>query len=152
MPILAPKLSLNRSTVTLSTKDLSPIKQTRKKAVSKPRPIIASEYAECLTLVQHLDLLKRTGRIKQYTHIPNETYTTSWNAKRKNRAMGVMSGFPDYVIITNTKVIHIEMKKSKGGVTSDSQKEWIEALNSVGSPSAVCAGYDQAILFLNNHL
>jgi hypothetical protein len=119
---------------------------------SKTTTVIPSEYSECIALVEYLHLLKRMKKIKAYTHIPNETYTTSWNAKRKNVAMGVESGFPDYVVVTNNKVLFIEMKKRKGGVVSDNQNFWLESLNSVGATTSVCRGYEEAKAFIDHHL
>jgi hypothetical protein len=113
---------------------------------------VPSEYMECLLLVQYLDELKRTGKIKAYTHIPNETYTPSWHAKTKNKNMGVMPGFPDYVVVTNDQVLFIEMKKSKGGVVSDNQKLWLATLDSVGMMVAVCHGFSEAEDFINLNL
>lgn len=117
----------------------------------KPRKVnvpVPSEFSECMVLVQYLEELQRSGKIKLFTHIPNETYTSSWNAKRKNVSMGVMGGFPDYVVITNSQTLFIEMKKSKGGTVSDKQKAWIKALNESGLKAVVCNGYQEAEVFL----
>mgnify|MGYP001007545441 FL=1 len=76
-------------------------------------------------------------RLKGYPHfrVPNETYTKSWNQKAKNKKLGVSSGVPDLAVVvpdvwhvygdnvpTNTytgRLVFIEMKRKKGGVTSE---------------------------------
>lgn len=108
-----------------------------------------TEYYECLDLVEYLDILKNQGKVKLFTHIPNETFTKSWNVKRKNKLMGVRKGFPDYVVITDKEIVFIEMKRKKGGVTSPEQKEWIEAFRSLGLRAEVCKGFEEAKLFLD---
>lgn len=114
--------------------------------------VIQSEHQECVWFAQYLEHLKEDGAIKMYTHIPNETYTPSWNAKKKNKLEGLVAGFPDYVIVTNHDVLFIEMKKSKGGVISDNQRKWLEALNAVGHKAVVCNGYENAKQWLNEQL
>lgn len=108
----------------------------------------ALEYDECVTFVEWLDLQQRQGFVYLYTHIPNETYTKSWAIKRKNKIMGVRKGFPDYAVITKKGVYFIEMKREKGGQTSEAQKDWIELLNKFGIKAKVCKGAGEAIAFL----
>lgn len=98
-----------------------------------------SEYNECVTLVDYLSRLREQGKVKMFTHVPNETYTTSWAAKTKNKMMGVARGFPDYVIVTRKGVIYLEMKTKKGKLSED-QKNWLEILPA----SYVAYGYDHA--------
>lgn len=103
-----------------------------------------SEYEECLLLVEYLDLLQAQGKVQLYTHIPNETYTKSWGVKIKNKKQGVRKGFPDYVVVLTDKVIFLEMKKAKGGVVSKEQKQWLDALSSLGHIAVACRGFDDA--------
>ena len=80
----------------------------------------------------------------KHSAIPNSTYTTSWNQKRKNVAMGTTPGVPDIMLIVQChdgkkRLIMIEMKKAKakgkrggmigGGKVSKAQKDWINAIN-----------------------
>ena len=45
---------------------------------------------------------------------PSETFTTSWNQKRKNKSEGVSKGFPDYTIVLKRgSLLFIELKKAK---------------------------------------
>lgn len=105
--------------------------------------MIPTEYEEQVTLVKYLE-------IKGYKHtaIPNSTYTTSWNQKRRNRATGLNAGLPDMVVIVKNKLIWIELKRIKGGVLSQAQKEWIAALEQAGQRVRVCKGANMAINFI----
>lgn len=111
---------------------------------------LATEYDECKTLVEYLDLRQRMGTVCLYTHIPSETFTKSWAVKRKNKIMGVRKGFPDYVIITPQKngVYFIEMKRTKKSHVSPEQSDWIELLKHNGLKAKVCYGFDDAKEFL----
>ena len=110
--------------------------------------MIFTEMQECTILVHYL-------RIKNvlFTHIHNEMYTKSFNQKRKAKALGVSSGFPDYFILvpkekSKTKkpeAIFIEMKRSKGGVVSQNQKKWLDMLDTHPElHTFVCKGFDAA--------
>lgn len=115
-------------------------------------------------------------RLKGYPHfrVPNETYTKSWSQKAKNKKLGVSSGVPDLaVVVPNTgtrrvyvetldsddsadydqpisRLVFIEMKRRKGGVTSANQKKWIKTLNEAGIQTVVCKGCDAAIEFIES--
>jgi|TARA_R100001530_G_scaffold10633_1_gene10471 hypothetical protein len=105
-----------------------------------------TEHEESVILANWLDV---KGLL--YSKIPSETYTTSWNQKRKNKIEGVKKGVPDYFILINSNVgrtvlVCIELKRVKGGVVSLEQKEWIKQLNKVADVEAhVCKGADVAI-------
>ena len=110
-------------------------------------------------------------RLKGYPHfrVPNETYTRSWSQKAKNKKLGVSSGVPDLFIavpfppphliiahkdrddeVRNKTLVAIEMKRKKGGVTSENQKKWIKTLNEAGIQTVVCKGCDAAIEFIES--
>lgn len=105
--------------------------------------MIPSEDQEQQIFIKWLD---RQGY--KYTAIPNSTYTKSWKQKNKNTAMGLRAGFPDMVIIADGKFMCIEMKRTKGGIVSPHQKEWISALDGAGVPVAACKGALEAIRFV----
>lgn len=45
---------------------------------------------------------------------PSETWTSSWNQKRKNKLEGVTKGYPDTtIILKNKKLLFIELKRQK---------------------------------------
>lgn len=81
---------------------------------------------------------------------PNETYTASWKQKTKNKALGVSAGVPDlFVAIEGVRLLGIEMKRLKGSVTSQAQKDWLAILNTLpGIEARVCKGAEVAIQFI----
>lgn len=106
---------------------------------------VPTEEIEQRLFVQWLD---RHGF--KYTAIPNSTYTKSWSQKRKNTAMGLRAGFPDMVVIARNHFICVEMKRRKGSVTSQDQKDWLAALTDAGVPAAICKGADEAQAFIRS--
>lgn len=89
---------------------------------------------------------------------PNETFTKSWNQKRKNTLEGVSKGFPDTTIILKRgSLLFIELKRQrpilknwKLGVApskiSEEQIFWIDKLSKLENIDAiVCYWYKEAI-------
>lgn len=110
--------------------------------------MIATEYEEQIAFIQYLSLKGLT-----YFHIPNSTYTKSFNQKRRNKALGVVPGPPDlFVIIPNKIVLGIEMKRVKGSTTSPNQKEFQKILTDAGLPTYICKGCDAAIDIVEQYL
>ncbi len=119
----------------------------------KGKLLARTEYDECVALVEYLNILQRQKKITTYTHIPNETFTTSFNQKMKNKRMGVASGFPDYVILGQKKMIFIEMKRETGSTTSIEQKVWLaELVKYPHTEAAICKGFREAETFLKSVL
>lgn len=106
---------------------------------------VPTEELEQMALVQYLEL-----KGHKFTAIPNSTYTTSWKQKAKNKATGLRAGLPDLICIVNDNVVWIELKRTKGGVLSKHQKEWIKALEQAGQTVIVAKGAEQAIKFIEN--
>jgi len=111
--------------------------------------MIISEHQEACILANWL-------RFNGYSfhHSPNETYTTSWNQKRKNTQEGVSKWFPDYTIILKRgSLLFIELKKAKWkrgwlnwSQISEEQKQWIENLERINNVAAEFAfGWEDAI-------
>ncbi len=111
--------------------------------------IMGPEEAECVALAEYLEILKAQGKVIVYTHTAQETYTTSWKQKFKNKRMGVNSGVADYIIVTPTSVVFLEMKRLKGGVISPSQKVWLHAVKGKQVFSEVCHGFEQAKQYID---
>ena len=73
----------------------------------------------------------------KHSAIPNNTYTTSYNQKRKNKRLGLNPGFSDLVVLVSPEqskdgegyMLCIEMKRQRGGVQSDAQKGWERDIN-----------------------
>ena len=116
------------------------------------KTIIPLEHDEAVPLAEYLDILKKQGRIELFSHIPNETYTKSWNTKRKNKAEGVRAGVPDYIIVTKTKVLFLELKRVKGSTVSSEQREWFDKLGGKETVSAIAKGFDEAKEFVEGEL
>lgn len=107
--------------------------------------LIPTEAQEGLAFVAYL---RRKGL--KFTHIPLET-GSSLEARRRAIRMkqqGTARGFPDYLIFVRDCAIAIELKRRKGGRVTPEQKEWLETLNDAGIQARVCAGYEQAVEFV----
>lgn len=82
-----------------------------------------------------VDWLARQGL--KHTAVPNNTYTTSYNQKRKNKRLGLNPGFSDLVVLVSPEqakdsegyMLCVEMKRQRGGVQSEAQKGWERAIN-----------------------
>ena len=59
---------------------------------------------------------------------------------------------PDLFVCVAGKLVAVEMKRTKGGVVSESQKKWLEILNAHGIEARVCKGAEEAIDFINEYL
>lgn len=115
--------------------------------------MLKPEEIEARAVAQYLDLLQSQGRVLVFSHIANETYTKSWSQKSRNKAMGVRSGIPDYVIVTPNYVLFLELKRVKGGVLSKTQKEWLKALSQgKRTTSGVARGFDEAKKLIDQSL
>ena len=74
--------------------------------------------------------------------IPNGGWRDIRTAARL-KAEGVCRGVPDLFI--PAWGLWIEMKRQKGGVVSENQKDWLEYLNGLGYGAVVCRGADDAM-------
>jgi len=107
------------------------------------------EDRESAYFAGYLLKLQREGRVQVYSHVPNETYTTSWNQKKNNKKKGVRAGVPDYIIVIKGFVIFLEMKRIQGGVLSSDQKVWLQATDNKITISTVKNGYYEAKAFID---
>lgn len=114
--------------------------------------IIPLEDEEYDLIVKYLDDM---GFV--YTHVPMETYTTSWNVKKRNKRIGVKSGFPDYIIIIpywwvgkrHNVLLFAEIKRRKGSKLRANQKEWLHNLRSCNELAEVFYGADELKAYIN---
>lgn len=99
----------------------------------------------------------------RFAHINNEMYTKSWKQKNRQVRMGTAKGVPDYLIVVPPErsatgqgyMLWVELKRVKLGVVSQSQREWIAALNDLDTPNViagVCKGADEAIELVQSYL
>jgi hypothetical protein len=115
---------------------------------------VPTERQEQVRLAKHLDSL---GLL--WCHVPNEGHGGSGKGAKIRGAMlraeGLKSGVPDVLIFDHCEIekdgrkvscsgCAIELKRSKGGRVSDSQKEWLDSLEKRGWYTAVCKGFDEA--------
>ncbi len=107
--------------------------------------LIPTEDQEQITFVGYLEM-----RGLLFSAIPNSTYSPHMSVKVRNRRMGVRPGVPDMVILLpDVGIAWVELKRIKGGVISEHQKQWIAALNLIpGTEARVCRGADEAIAFI----
>jgi hypothetical protein len=121
-----------------------------------PNVYLPTEYEEQCALVDYLEL---KGLL--FSKTAQETFTRSWGQKMKNQRSGLRKGLPDmFIFISADKsksglpiLACVEMKRTKGGVTSSEQKEWVDSLNSVSGVSAVVAkGFEEARKFVDSYL
>ena len=74
---------------------------------------------------------------------------------RVMKSEGVRAGVPDLFLALPRGGYHglfIEMKKEKGGVVSDEQKEYIKILRENGYDAGVCHGYKEALAAVIQYL
>ena len=114
------------------------------KKSSLPPPL---EYDEQVVFVEYLNLKNLA-----HFHVPNGTWTKSFNQKKRNKKLGVSSGVPDLFVIVRGRLIAIEMKRVSDSTTSPAQKEWLRLLNEAGVQAVVCKGADNAIKFIEEML
>jgi hypothetical protein len=115
----------------------------------KPIKLIPLEIHECFTFVQYLNVKK----IPHY-HIYAGGKISIVEAIKIKR-LGVGNGYPDFCIPIarkNYNSLYVEMKRKKGGVLSETQKEKINELNKNGFLAVVAHGCDEAIKIVENYL
>lgn len=104
---------------------------------------------------QHLvvNYLKETYLNALYCASAGGMFTSKSQAIKMKRT-GYVSGFPDLFIYeprNGYSGLAIEMKKEKGGVVSDNQKQWISDLNERGYVAYVCKGFIDAKKVIDNY-
>lgn len=105
--------------------------------------MIPTEKQEQVMFINYLKLKNIA-----FFHVPNSTYTKSWNQKRQNVMLGVQAGVPDLFVCLPGLLVAIEMKRVKGGVVSLHQKKWLGILNDSGVVCTVAKGAEEAIEFI----
>jgi len=119
-----------------------PTFQKPKEKKERKKSDIPSEHWEQMQVV---NWMRKNGWI--YFAVPN-------GGKRDKiagahlRAEGVQSGVPDLIMIAPVQCV-IEMKRTKGGRVSESQKEWLYKFHDTGNwKCKVAHGHEEAIEFL----
>lgn len=120
----------------------------RKRRSTKPAIVRAIEPSETqvqISLIQHLRLLARKGVI--YWHTPNGGSRDKREAA-KLKAMGVVPGIPDLIMLYAGKTYGLELKTKRGVVSAD-QRAMLDAFRSAGAFAEVAHGIDEALAILN---
>lgn len=111
---------------------------------------VPKEDAEQTLVVRWMELHRLT-----FCHVPNGGQRNKITAARL-KGQGVRAGVPD-ILIFNRPPLHpnavgtfIEMKRQKGGKTSEEQLKWMMDLRRQGWIGQVCKGYDDAVRFLES--
>ena len=99
---------------------------------------VPSEDREQMLFVQWF---RRTYHSVRIFAIPNGG-SRRLSEAAKLKATGVSSGVPDLYIPAWS--LWIEMKRQKGGVVSEDQKDWIAYLQSIGNTAIVAKGFEDA--------
>lgn len=104
-----------------------------------------SEDGEQLALMQWC-ALSGYPELRWLHHSPNGG-SRNKREGAKFKALGVKRGYPDLTLLIPCKKycgLFIELKKLKGGVTSNEQVDWIMHLNGAGYYATVCHGWLEA--------
>lgn len=85
-------------------------------------------------------------------HIPQETFTKSWQQKVKNKEMGVLAGVSDHWVKLPTpkhpqgSLVVIELKRQFGNTPTDEQIKFMLSMEQIDNVTAVCCyGAQEAI-------
>jgi hypothetical protein len=110
---------------------------------------IPSEDDEQVLFVTWLD-----KRNLLYCAVPNQGRRDFVYACKLKR-MGVKAGIQDVLIFEPRGQYHgcaVELKRKKGGVVSEHQSYWQEALTKKGWLAVICKGADEAIAIMEKYL
>lgn len=114
------------------------------------------EKDECYAFVEYLQFrgLFFTHVANEYIAINRKTKKPDWGMVNHRKKMGVVKGFPDYIIVVPPKrsrdnhghMIFIEMKQEKRAYPTKEQQEWIDVLNQIpGNIALVAYGFQDAV-------
>lgn len=119
------------------------------------RKTVPTESEEQKALFEWAALMEgKHPELRLLYHIPNGGLRNKAVAERLT-AEGVRRGVPDICLPVARKGFHalyIELKRQKGGKTSDEQKDWIKHLNVQGNLAFVCRGAAEAIGVIERYL
>lgn len=121
------------------------------KAKDKNDNTVLTEYEEQKAFIKYL----RDNKIKCASSGNGYALDTKNNVNymAKLKATGLSVGFPDVqVFIGQGQTIFVEMKRKKGSVVSEKQKEWIDWLNNNGYIALISYGADEAIKFVKEKI
>ena len=135
------------SSCTAENCDASLIGNGRDHRMQKNKMPVPTEAQEQMTLFSWAAM--QSGKYPELNllyHVPNGGSRHKAEAGRL-RAEGVKAGVPDLCLPVARGQYHglyIELKRQRGGRTSDHQSEWLDALSAQGYKAALCYGWEQA--------
>lgn len=116
----------------------------------KHNPTNPYEDEEAMALHQYLTMMHIP-----HNHRPNEGGKGQAGKLRsmKMKAQGVSAGAWDYEVFIplsdgSYQQVEIELKRRKGGVVSQAQKDWQFVYEKAGIPCKVCRGWEEAKDFI----
>lgn len=119
------------------------------------RPAVPAEHDEQVNLMQWARLaVCQYPELRLLYAIPNGGMRNVVVA-RKLKAEGVRSGVPDLCLPVPRGPfcgMYIELKRRKGGVVSDEQREWLTQLHAQRYHAVVCHGWEMARVMLVDYL
>ena len=109
-----------------------------------------------ISIIKWATLQTYKGRPLTYylVHVPNGGYRKGREGAKLKR-MGVQAGYPDLILDIPKGGYHglrIELKKPKGSVTRDNQKERIAALIDEGYYAEVCKGFQDTTQTIKRYM
>lgn len=115
----------------------------------------ATEAAEQTALFEWAELEKaRYPELALMFHIPNEGKRSAATGAQM-RAQGMKRGVPDICLPVPVGTFHglyIEMKRTRGGIATEDQLFWLDALMGQGYFTALCRGWADAARVIKNYL
>ncbi len=96
----------------------------------------------------------RFPEVRLLYHVPNGGSRNKTEAARL-RAQGVKAGVPDLCLPVargGKHGLYIELKRQRGGRTSEEQEGWIKALRKQGFAAEVCKGWQEAAEMIVEYL
>ena len=135
------------------------------RATVKPAAQVPTEDAEQCALFRMAALHERQyPELKLLFSIPNGSYKSP-AARRLFKATGLRSGVPDLMLPVMRPVralagadydlhagLFLELKRTKGGVVSAEQTQWIADLNEQGYLAVVACGWEAAWAIITDYL
>lgn len=122
----------------------------------RKRAIVPTEHDEQVALMQWAALsVLHYPALKRLHAIPNAGAGAQRGQAGKLKAEGVKPGVPDLCLPVPVGGYHgayVEMKRTKGGVVSEEQREWGEYLVAAGYAYCVAEGFEEARDFLVAYL
>ena len=92
------------------------------------------------------NLLRRSEPKVFWFHVPNGG-KRSWSEGKSFKAMGVIAGVPDILLIKDGEIFGLELKAA-GGAVRPSQRLAHAAMQEAGAKTAVAKGLDEALITL----